>query len=112
MRLLLLAVLIATLVGCALTLEEITQISDRAAFAAETRVKKEVEKKLLEQGVAVVEAQKLALIAGKKASDLARKAVEAAIPVSQDEKSSKTGAAVMTALMAGLQLLAGVRATT
>lgn len=107
MRLVLLAVLIASLVGCALTAGEIQKISDAAALAAELRVTQQVEKRLISEGIAVEEARKLAVIAGEKAADLARKVAESTIPVSQDEKSSKTGAAVLTALMAGLQLLAG-----
>lgn len=110
MKLALLAVLAMALGGCALTVAEIQKISDAAAQAAEVRVTKAVEKKLVSEGIAVEEAKKLAVIAGKKAADLARKAAEKAIPVSQDEKSSKTGAAVMAALMAGLQLLAGRKA--
>ena len=107
MRLVLLVVLIASLAGCALTAAEVQRITDAAADAAELRVSRQVEKKLVSEGIAVEEAKKMAAIAGAKAADLARKLAEKTIPVSEDEKSSKTGAAVMAALMAGLQLLSG-----
>ena len=100
-RLLVPSFLVLFVGGCCLTAKESEAIAKAAAEAAGNAAFDKAKK----AGMSDEEAEKVRVLVRDEAEKLANKA----LPEGEDKKKSKTGAALLSVLMVGLQLLGGRR---